>query len=72
MQCANCRSDIGVGDYIRYKGMNFCDRECLAEYLLNDAEDDIVELWNDSEENLAILAAEEKEEIRKDLGGWYE
>lgn len=72
MQCYNCKHNIGVGWYVRYKGKNFCDRDCLAEYLVEKAEDDVEEIWYDTPENLELLSAEEKEEIRKDIGGYYE
>lgn len=72
MQCRSCRNEIEVGWYIRYKDLNFCDRDCLAEYLVDQAEDNIEEIWLDSDENLQRLTAEEREEIRRDLGGYYD
>lgn len=43
---------------IRYKRKAFCDEDCLAEYLLSKAEDDIEVEWFDTEENMRICAEE--------------
>lgn len=69
MVCEWCGREIGVGHYVRYDDLPFCDRECLGEFLVNRVEDEIEELWHDTEENLELLAAEEKAEIYKDING---
>jgi hypothetical protein len=68
MQCEWCRREIPLGGYIRYKGKPFCDSDCLGEYLIDEHEEDIQwNCWKDTPENDRIIAAEEKEAIRKDL-----
>lgn len=72
MQCEWCGAEIEVGRYIKYDDMPFCDRDCLGEYLVDRVEDEIDEYWKEAPDNIEALIAEEREEIRRDLGGYYE
>lgn len=67
MECEWCHREIDVGKYIKYDDIPFCDRDCLGEYLVEQAEDEIEDLWHETRENLEMLVAEEKAEIYKDL-----
>jgi len=72
MRCEWCDRQIGVGQYIQYDDMFFCDRDCLGEYLVDHVEDEIKDCWLETPENIEALTAEEREQIRRDLGGYYE
>jgi hypothetical protein len=53
---------------VRYKGKAFCDCDCLGEWFIDQNESDIdFNAYLETPENLKIIAAEEKEAIRKDL-----
>ena len=59
--CYSCnRSFDRPMHIIKYKDRYFCDEQCLGEYLVSKAEDDIDIEWFDTEENMRILAEEEK------------
>ena len=74
MDCYWCEKKID-GWYIKYKGHVFChswDDSCIKNFLLNEADDDIEIDYLPSQEELEIEAAEFKEQVRKDLEGYYD
>ena len=61
LECANCFRQISEPQTIyRYKRRVFCSTECLKEFLFESANDDIEEIWHDTEENMRICAEEER------------
>lgn len=61
--CKNCRKDINKPqDILKYKDDYFCDETCLGEYLVSQVEDEVEEVWADTEENMYMCAMEAKSE----------
>ena len=61
VECANCFKDITEPQMIyKYKRKVFCSTECLKEWLLERAYDDVEEVWHDTKENMRICAEEER------------
>ena len=70
MECRYCGQEIGVGSYLRYKGMPFCEGDCLGDYLVDQADEEGDIEWNcfnSTPENDYIDAMEEKEAVRRDI-----
>lgn len=40
------------GEILKYKGNYYCGDGCLGEYLVDQAEEEIEEVWIDTEENM--------------------
>lgn len=60
-ECANCFKTITEPQMIyKYKRKVFCSIECIKEFLLTRAEDDVEEIWHDTKENMRICAEEER------------
>ena len=74
MYCYWCNDNI-VGWYIKYKGHVFCRKNhdaCVKDFLYDEADDNLDIDYLPSQEDLKFEAAELEEEIRKDLGGYYD
>ncbi len=74
MHCYWCNDNI-VGWYIKYKGHTFCRKNndaCIKDFLYDEVDDALNIDYLPSQEDLMFDAAEFEEEIRKDLGGFYD
>ena len=59
MECYWCHKHWNTpGHIVRYKRHLFCDEDCLGEYLVSRAEDDIEIEWFDTPENIEICERE--------------
>ncbi len=63
MECYWCHKHFDTPrHYIRYDKKNFCDEDCLGEFLVDRAEDDMEVLWFDTAENMRICAEEDAQD----------
>lgn len=63
IECSWCRRVFSTPtDLLRYDDKIFCDTNCLGEYLVEKAEEDIEEIWFDTPENIEICAKEKRAE----------
>lgn len=63
IRCEQCRKVYDYpGEALLYKGKLFCDTSCLGEYLVDQIEEDIDDVWIDTEENIKMGAEEERNE----------
>ena len=50
------------GTIFKYQDNYYCSEECLMEKLMDDAQDEIEQLWADTNDNMRQLAEEERGE----------
>lgn len=63
IQCEWCRKNYDTPRYmLGYDDKYFCDDECLGEYLVNEKDGDIEQIWFDTPDNLKMIAEERKAE----------
>ena len=58
-ECEWCKKVIDTPrSLLRYDDLLFCDEQCLGEYMVDQADGDIEEIWFDTPENIELCAKE--------------